>query len=92
MPHYLYQKVFILAVGNQPALQPGETATHHRARAPASGILTLEVPPDAVPYIEAAQETGTIYLSLVTADYVPAGHPAGALRHPDAARRGSATS
>jgi pilus assembly protein CpaB len=71
VPHYLYQKVFILAVGNQPALQPGETATTTPAAGSSSGILTLEVPPDAVPYIEAAQETNSIYLSLVTADYAP---------------------
>jgi len=69
VPHYLYQKVFILAVGNQPALQPGETAT--TVAGASSGVLTVEVPPDAVPYIEAAQETGSIYLSLVTADYAP---------------------
>ncbi len=70
VPHYLYQKVFILAVGNQPALQPGETASTAPAGS-SSGILTLEVPPDAVPYLEAAQETNSIYLSLVTADYAP---------------------
>ena len=69
VPAYLYQKVFILAVGNQPALQPGETAT--TTAASNAGILTLEVPPDAVLYIEAAQETNSIYLSLVTADYAP---------------------
>jgi pilus assembly protein CpaB len=69
VPHYLYQKVFILAVGNQPALQPGETAT--TTAGSSSGILTVEVPPDAVPYIEAGQETGSIYLSLVTSDYAP---------------------
>ena len=52
-PQYLYQKVFILAVGNQPALQPGETASTDRtASAAAAGILTLEVPPDAVPWID----------------------------------------
>jgi pilus assembly protein CpaB len=71
VPHYLYQKVFILAVGNQPALQPGETASTAGAGS-SSGILTVEVPPDAALYIEMAQETGTIYLSLVTKDYVPA--------------------
>jgi pilus assembly protein CpaB len=69
VPAYLYQKAFILAVGNQPALQPGETAT--TTGTASSGLLTLEVPPDAVLWITAAQETGTIYLSLVTADYVP---------------------
>jgi pilus assembly protein CpaB len=70
VPSYLYQKVFVLAVGNQPALQPGETATT-TAAASSSGILTLEVPPEAVPWIEAGQETNSIYLSLVTADYQP---------------------
>jgi pilus assembly protein CpaB len=69
VPQYLYQKVYILAVGNQPALQPGETAsTTANANA---GVLTLEVPPEAVPWIEFGYESGSLYLSLVTKDYVP---------------------
>jgi Flp pilus assembly protein CpaB len=70
LPHYLFQKVFILAVGSQPQLQAGETATT-TSSSNAAGNLTLEVPADAAQYIIAAQETGTIYLSLVTKDYTP---------------------
>lgn len=69
VPHYLYQKVFVLAVGDQPALQPGETATTEANQN--VGMLTLEVPPEAVPWIEAGQETNSLYLSLVTSDYSP---------------------
>jgi Flp pilus assembly protein CpaB len=69
VPWYLYQKVFILAVGSQPVLQPGETAT--TTAGGSSGDLTLEVPAEAVPWIEIAQESGSMYLSLVTKDYVP---------------------
>jgi pilus assembly protein CpaB len=74
VPWYLYQKVFILAVGNQAALQPGETASTTDS-SQSSGILTLEVPPAAVPWIEIGQESGTLYLSLVTKDYVPSNIP-----------------
>ena len=62
----------LATAGFSPSLiivQPGETAT--TTAASNAGILTLEVPPDAVLYIEAAQETNSIYLSLVTADYAP---------------------
>lgn len=40
-----------------------------------SGILTLEVPPAAVPWVVIGQESGTLYLSLVTKDYVPTNIP-----------------
>jgi len=73
VPWYLYQKVFILAVGNQPALQPGETASTSSNNN--TGILTLEVPPAAVPWVEIGNESGTLYLSLVTKDYVPTNIP-----------------
>jgi len=73
VPWYLYQKVFILAVGSQPALQPGETAS--TTQASGGGLLTLEVPPAAVPWIEIGAESGTLYLSLVTKDYVPTNVP-----------------
>ena len=72
LPHYLFQKAFILAVGDQPQLQAGETATTASGdQTSGGGNLTLEVPPDAALYIMAAQESGTIYLSLVTKDYTP---------------------
>jgi pilus assembly protein CpaB len=72
LPNVLFQKVFILAVGDQPALQPGETvSTAATTTGGASGTLTLEVPPAAALYLEAANDTGGIYLSLVTKDYVP---------------------
>ncbi len=61
------------------ATSPPSSPVRRRPPPPAgssSGILTFEVPPDAVPYIEAAQETGSIYLSLVTADYAPRVIPA----------------
>jgi len=74
VPQYLYQKVFILAVGNQPALQPGETASTESS-SNNSGILTLEVPPAAVPWVIIGQESGSLYLSLVTKDYVPTNIP-----------------
>ncbi len=74
VPQYLYQKVFIIAVGNQPALQPGETASTTDS-SQSSGVLTLEVPPAAVPWIVIGQESGTLYLSLVTKDYVPSNIP-----------------
>jgi pilus assembly protein CpaB len=70
VPQYLYQKVFILAVGDQPALQPGETAATNTGNN-SSGTLTLEIPPQAVPWVEIGQESGTLYLSLVTKDYTP---------------------
>jgi len=73
VPQYLYQKVFILAVGSQPALQPGETASTDTTQS--SGMLTLEVPPAAVPWIEWGFEGGSLYLSLVTKDYVPTNVP-----------------
>jgi Flp pilus assembly protein CpaB len=69
VPQYLYQKVFILAVGDQPALQPGETATTTANNS--SGTLTLEVPAKAVPWVEIGNESGSLYLSLVTKDYQP---------------------
>ena len=47
----------------RPPARPADGTT-------SSGILTLEVPPDAVPWIEIGQESGSLYLSLVTKDYV----------------------
>jgi Flp pilus assembly protein CpaB len=68
---YLYQKVYIIAVGSSTVLAPGETVDP-KAASTGSGILTLEVPPDAALVIMGAQEKGGIYLSLVPKDYTPA--------------------
>ncbi len=69
--HYLYQKVYIIAVGSSTVLAPGETVDP-KATSSSGGILTLEVPPDAALYIMGAQDKGAIYLSLVPKDYTPA--------------------
>jgi Flp pilus assembly protein CpaB len=70
VPMFLYQKVYILAVGSQTVLQPGETASTTQ-NGGSGGVLTVEVPVEATPWIELGQESGTLYLSLVTQDYVP---------------------
>ena len=71
---YLYQKVYIIAVGSNTVLAPGETTS---TAAPAAGttqtdasILTLEVPADAALWIMTGQDLG-YYLSLTPKDYVP---------------------
>ncbi len=76
IPNVLFQKAFILAVGDQPALQPGETVSTTQTSTGQSGTLTFEVPPNYALYLEAANEAGGIYLSLVTKDYVPSVIPA----------------
>jgi Flp pilus assembly protein CpaB len=72
---YLYQKVYIIAVGSNTVLAPGETtstaSTSTNASTADSSILTLEVPADAALWIMSGQETG-YYLSLTPKDYVPA--------------------
>ncbi|MGZ4727501.1 MAG: Flp pilus assembly protein CpaB [Acidimicrobiales bacterium] len=75
---YLYQKVYIIAVGSNTVLAPGETTS---TAAPAAGtstadasVLTLEVPADAALWIMSGQEAG-FYLSLTPKDYVPAAVP-----------------
>ena len=70
---YLYQKVQILAVGQSTLLSPGEqTASSTGAAASAgSGLITFNVPPEAAAWIASAQNSGSIYLSLVAEDYVP---------------------
>ena len=65
---YLYQKVYIIAVGSSTVLAPGETVDP-KAGSSSSGILTLEVPADAALWIMTAQDKGSIYLSLVPKDY-----------------------
>ncbi|MCU0268723.1 MAG: Flp pilus assembly protein CpaB [Acidimicrobiales bacterium] len=71
---YMYQKVQILAVGEQALLAPGEQATtgEDGETATNSGLLTVNVPPDAAQYIATgALHEGGYYLSLVRGDYAP---------------------
>jgi pilus assembly protein CpaB len=73
---YLYQKVQILAVGQSTLLSPGEQVQETSAGATAppagnSGLITFNVPPEAAAWIASAQNSGSIYLSLVAEDYVP---------------------
>jgi Flp pilus assembly protein CpaB len=70
--HYLYQKVYIIAVGSSTVLAPGETVDPKAAAAAEGGLLTLEVPPDAALWMMTAQVKGGIYLTLVPKDYTPA--------------------
>jgi Flp pilus assembly protein CpaB len=74
--HYLYQKVYIIAVGSSTVLAPGETVDPKATGGADNSTLTLEVPPDAALWIMTAQNKGGIYLSLVPKDYTPAVIPA----------------
>ncbi len=70
---YLYQKVQILAIGQQRALKPGETVATNADGSPVSqgtGMLTLAVPVDAAQWIASAS-SGSLYLTLVAKDYTP---------------------
>lgn len=71
---YLYQKVQILAIGQERQLEPGETAATNADGSPvatsSSGQITFVVPPEAAQRI-ASVESGAIYLSLVAKDYQP---------------------
>jgi len=73
---YLYQKVYIIAVGSSTVLAPGETVDPKSSAASDKGIITFEVPPDAALWIMGAQNIGGIYLSLVPKDYTPSVVPA----------------
>ncbi|MDZ7677803.1 MAG: Flp pilus assembly protein CpaB [Acidimicrobiales bacterium] len=64
---YLYQAVEILAIGQSPVPQPGETVDAAEV-AGQSGLITFAVPPEAVQRIVAASG---IYLSLVNPEYEP---------------------
>jgi Flp pilus assembly protein CpaB len=71
---YLYQKVQILAVGQNELLTPGEQADDKKAPANTgfSGIITVNVPPEAVQYIASFSAKGSsFYLSLVAKGYEP---------------------
>ena len=70
---YMYQKVYIIAVGSNTVLAPGETTastTGTTAAASDNSILTLEVPANAALMIMTGQDLG-YYLSLTPKDYVP---------------------
>ncbi len=70
---YLYQKVQILAIGQQRELQPGETVNTNPDGSPvvqSTGLLTLAVPVEAAQWIASAS-TGQLYLTLVAKDYTP---------------------
>ena len=70
---YLYQKVQILAIGQQRELQPGETVDTNPDGSPvvqSTGLLTLAVPVEAAQWIASAS-TGQLYLTLVAKDYTP---------------------
>jgi Flp pilus assembly protein CpaB len=74
-PHrYLYQKVQILAVGQERRLEPGETADTNEDGTPvaqtSSGLITFVVPADAAQRI-ASVSGDAIYLTLVASDYQP---------------------
>ena len=70
---YLYQKVQILAIGQQRQLQPGETVDTNPDGSPvvqSTGLLTLAVPADAAQWISAYADA-SVYLTLVAKDYTP---------------------
>jgi Flp pilus assembly protein CpaB len=76
---YLYQKVYIIAVGSNTVLAPGETTATATSGAAATqttdnSILTLEVPASAALWIMSGQDAG-YYLTLTPKDYVPAPVP-----------------
>lgn len=75
---YLYQKVQVLAVGQNQLLQPGEATTTADGTTTAStsqnntGLITFNVPPVAAQWIATgAAGEGGFYLSLVAKDYQP---------------------
>lgn len=71
----LYQKVQILAVGQERKLEPGETAATNADGTPVastatSGLITFAVPAQAAQLIASVPASG-IYLTLVPKDYQP---------------------
>ena len=64
---FLFQNVNVLAIGNTPAPQPGETAT--TLPAANSGLITFAVPPLAAEKIALAG--ASVYLTLVPPDNQP---------------------
>lgn len=75
--HYevLYQKVHILAIGQEAQLLPGEEQEEGEGGgggAGGGGLITFNVPPDAAQLIASAQLDASLYLSLVPEEYEPA--------------------
>lgn len=66
----LYQKVRILAIGNQLAPDLGEQDAEAAQAAAALGLVTLAVPPDAAMRLASA-DPNSLYLSLIPKSYVP---------------------
>ena len=75
---FLYQKVQILAIGQERKLEPGETAATNAdgttAATSSSGLITFVVPADAAQRIASVEGT-SIYLTLVAKDYQPVALP-----------------
>ena len=70
---YLFQKVQIIAVGSNQLLTPGEQAeTTTQTQQGFSGVITVNVPPEAAQYIASfGAEGSAFYLSLVAKGYEP---------------------
>src|SRR5690606_7711477 len=69
----LYQRVHVLAVGTSTVRLPGESVTEDGEADDTevdAGLVTLNVPPDAVQRIASWRDN--IYFSLVPEDYSPA--------------------
>lgn len=76
---YLFQGAKVLFVDQTAVPQPGESqtaATPNSTTAPvaSSGLLTLEVPPQAAQLI-ASVDPGSLYLTLLPANYTPEALP-----------------
>lgn len=72
----LYQKVQILAVGSTALLEPGEeTVTDDtgskKSTKTNTGLITINVPPEASLWIASLAGEGNIYLTLVAEEYQP---------------------
>lgn len=73
----LYQKVQILAVGNTTALEPGEEAAAPEGKQTKTntGLITINVPPEASLWIASQNGGAGVYLALVAEDYEPEAVP-----------------
>lgn len=70
---YLFQNVNVLAIGNTPAPQPGDTTATTTAPGSGSGLITFAVPPLAAAKITVASG---VYLTLVPPGNQPVPVPA----------------
>ena len=75
---FVLQNIEVLAVGNTTTIQPGEAAIQAQslqagtAKTVDSGLMTFAVPALDTERVVHANEIGTIHLTLVPPDYVPA--------------------